>query len=92
MTAELTYLTFSAGKYGTISDLISTKLTDSSFPSKGGYVYSIDLAAGGGDYTIWAAPISTNYARYAYYTVPDGMVRYCHGFRLRPLRTGRNGG
>src|ERR1051326_6293850 len=62
MTAQLTYLTFSGGKYGAMDDLIASKLADGSFPNKGGYVYSIDVASGGMDYTVWANPVSTTNA------------------------------
>ena len=87
-TAEVTYLSSSGGFYGDISQLISAGLLDTAFNgTRGGYQYSISNS--GMDYTIWAAPASTNNGRYAYYSVPDGVVRYSTQATLAP--TGQPG-
>ena len=87
-TAEVTYLSSSGGFYGDITQLISAGLLDTAFNgTRGGYQYSI--SNNGMDYTIWAAPASTNNGRYAYYSVPDGVVRYSTQATLAP--TGQPG-
>jgi type IV pilus assembly protein PilA len=74
-TAEVTYLSSSGGSYGNVTQLVSAGLLDTAFNGiRGGYSYSIDT--NGMDYTIWATPASTNNGRYAYYSIPDGVVRY----------------
>ena len=74
-TAEVTYLSSSGGNYGDVAGLVSAGLLDTGFNGiKGGYQYSI--TTNGMDYTIFATPASTNNGRYAYYSVPDGVVRY----------------
>src|SRR5262245_45512407 len=74
-TAEVTYLSSSGGNYGDIAMLVTAGLLDTGFNgTKGGYQYSI--TTNGLDYTINANPASTNNGRYAYYSVPDGVVRY----------------
>ena len=88
-TAQVTYLSSSGGKYGSLTNLQTAGLVDNSFPNKGGYVYSIDVATAGTDYTIWASPASTNNGRYGYYSIPDGVVRYSTDTTLAP--TGQNG-
>ena len=88
-TAEVTYLSSSGGKYGSLTDLQSAKLLDSSFPAKGGYVYFIETTGAGVDYTIWATPASTNNGRYGYYSTPDGVVRYTTDTAMAP--TGQSG-
>jgi len=88
-TAQVTYLSSSGGKYGGLTNLQTAGLLDNAFPNKGGYVYSIDVAAGGTDYTIWATPASTNNGRYGYYSIPDGVVRYSTDTTKAP--SGQNG-
>jgi hypothetical protein len=76
-TAQVTYLSSSAGSYGTITDLIDAKLLDDTFSStKAGYNYSITLNATGQEYTAEAVPASVQTGRYNYYSVPDAVVRY----------------
>jgi prepilin-type N-terminal cleavage/methylation domain-containing protein len=87
-TAEVTYLSSSGGFYGDIPMLVSAGLLDTAFNGiRGGYQYSISNS--GMDYTIWAAPASTNNGRFAYYSVPDGVVRYSTQTALAP--TGQAG-
>jgi type IV pilus assembly protein PilA len=83
-TAEVMYLSSSGGRYGPLTALQSAGLLDSSFPNKGGYVYAIDVPSAGTDYTIWASPSSSNSGRYAYYSVPDGVVRYSTDSAMAP--------
>jgi len=88
-TAEVTYLSSSGGSYGTISQLVSAGLLDSGFNgTKGGYTYSV--TTNGMDYTIGAAPASTNNGRYGYYSVPDGVVRYSTTTTLAPANAAGN--
>ena len=87
-TAEVTYLSSSGGNYGNISMLVSAGLLDSGFNgTKSGYTYGI--LTNGTDYTINAEPVSTNNGRYAYYSVPDGVVRYATTTTEAP--TGQSG-
>ncbi len=87
-TAEVTYLSSSGGSYGTITQLVSAGLLDSGFnATKSGYNYSI--TTNGTDYTINAAPASTNNGRYGYYSIPDGVVRYSTTSTQAP--TGQSG-
>jgi len=68
-TAEVTYLSSSDGKYGTMKDLIDAKLLDDTFTSsKAGYNYSIMLDATATRYTAEATPASENTGRYGYYS------------------------
>ncbi len=75
-TAQVTYLSSSGGRYGSLTNLQTAGLLDNSFPNKGGYTYGITVNGSGTDYTISAYPASTNNGRYGYYSVPDGVVRY----------------
>jgi type IV pilus assembly protein PilA len=87
-TAQVTYLSSSGGNYGDITQLVSAGLLDSGFSGvKGGYTYSVTTS--GTDYTIFAAPASTNNGRYGYYSTPDGVVRYSTVTTLAP--TGQSG-
>jgi prepilin-type N-terminal cleavage/methylation domain-containing protein len=89
-TAEVTYLSSSGGSYGDITQLVTAGLLDTGFNgTKGGYNYSITVATGGVDYTIFASPASTNNGRYGYYSIPDGVVRYSTQTALAP--TGQAG-
>src|ERR1043166_2650846 len=75
-TAEVTYISSSgAGSWGTLTQLVGAGLLDTGFNgTKSGYNYSISNTAS--DYTIFATPSASNNRRYAYYSVPDGVVRY----------------
>jgi prepilin-type N-terminal cleavage/methylation domain-containing protein len=89
-TAEVTYLSSSGGSYGDIAMMVVAGLLDNGFnATKGGYNYSVTVAAGGVDYTIFASPASTNNGRYAYYSTQDGVVRYSTVSTLAP--TGQAG-
>jgi prepilin-type N-terminal cleavage/methylation domain-containing protein len=82
-TAEVTYLSSSGGNYGTVAQLVSAGLLDTGFSGvKNGYNYSVTST--GTDYTIFAAPASTNNGRFAYYSTPDGVVRYSTVTTLAP--------
>jgi hypothetical protein len=100
-TAEVTYLSSSAGTYGSMTDLIDARLLDDTFSgTKAGYNYSIAVGATG--YTAEAVPAaavvskwhswfssstaSTQTGRYAYYSVPDAVVRYSTNASLAPRK------
>ena len=88
-TAEVTYLSSSGGSYGDVPQLVAAGLLDTGFNGiKGGYNYSI--TTNGLDYTIWANPASTNNGRYAYYSIPDGVVRYSTQTTLAPANQAGN--
>jgi len=88
-TAEITYLSSSGGNFGTIAQLVSAGLVDSGFTgTKSGYIYSVSTT--GSDYTISATPASTNNGRYAYYSVPDGVIRYSTQSTLAPANMSGN--
>jgi hypothetical protein len=81
-TAEITYQS-STGNYATIQELIAAGLLDTGFNgTKSGYNY--DILSNGLDYTITAYPASTKNGRYAYYSLPDGVVRYSTQTTLAP--------
>jgi type IV pilus assembly protein PilA len=68
-TAEVTYLSSSAGKFGVMTDLIAAKLVDDTFTAtKAGYNYFVVVDGTGSDYTATAVPASTNTGRYGYWT------------------------
>ena len=74
-TAEVTYLSSSDGRYGTMADLIAARLLDDTFNvTKHGYNFSVTLDATG--YTATALPASAKHGRYGYYTVADAVIRY----------------
>ena len=74
-TAEVTYLSSNGGNYGSIPELITAGLLDNRFAtSVSGYVFAV--TASGSDYTANATPTSANAGRYAYYSLPDAVVRY----------------
>jgi prepilin-type N-terminal cleavage/methylation domain-containing protein len=91
-TAEVTYLSSAAGNYGAIVDLVSAGLLDTRFNSVttgvSGYSYGIDTSVVG-NYTATATAISPNNGRWAYFSGPDGVVRYTATTALAP--TGQAG-
>jgi prepilin-type N-terminal cleavage/methylation domain-containing protein len=91
-TAQVTYLSSAAGKYGALTDLILAKLLDDTFTgTKAGYNYSVTLDGTSSDYTIEAVPASPNTGRYGYYSIPDAVVRYSTNASLAPAgQSGRS--
>ena len=84
-TAEVTYLSSSGGRYGSIADLIAAGLLDDTFAgTKAGYNYSITLDATGSVYTAEAVPASTKAGRFGYYSHPDAVVRYSTNASIAP--------
>jgi prepilin-type N-terminal cleavage/methylation domain-containing protein len=75
-TAEVTFLSTSGGKFGTLADLVTAGLLDSRFAgaSVSGYIFVV--TASGADYTANATPASANSGRFAYFTLPDAVIRY----------------
>jgi len=88
-TAEVTYLSSSGGSYGNMTQLIGAGLLDGGFTGiKNGYNYSV--TTNGMDYTVFAAPASTNNGRFGYYSTPDGVVRYSTVTTLAPTNLAGN--
>ncbi len=85
-TAQVTYLSSAAGLYGGVQDLVSAGLLDTRFTNTttGVSGYSFSVTVGTGNYTATATAISTNNGRYAYYSGPDGVVRYTSTATLAP--------
>ena len=80
-TVQITYSS-TGGNFGTLPDLIRERLLDESFMNaKSGYRYIVTVS--GLDYTAEAVPV-TNSGRYAYYSTPDGVVRYSMIATLAP--------
>jgi type IV pilus assembly protein PilA len=75
-TAEVAYLSSSAGNYGTLADLVAAGLLDSRFSGGSVSGYSFAVSASGSDYTAAATPTSANSGRYAYVSSPDAVIRY----------------
>jgi len=75
-TAQVTYLSTSGGNAGTLPDLVTAGLLDSRFA--GGTVsgFNFSVTASGLDYTASATPASANSGRFAYFTLPDAVIRY----------------
>src|SRR5919197_4917130 len=78
-TAEVTYLSSAGGNYGTVGDLVTAGLLDSRFSGAAVSGYAFAVSASGSDYTATATPTSTNTGRYAYFSLPDAVVRYASG-------------
>lgn len=76
-TAEVTYSSAAGSTYGSLTNLISGGLLDSSLTStKSGYNYAITLSANFLDYTATAVANSSVMGRFDFYTSPDYVIRY----------------
>src|SRR5262245_31266671 len=77
-TAQVTYLSSAGGNYGALVDLVTAGLLDSRFnPGTNVSGYSFSVQGGGTpDYTATANPVSANSGRWAYYSLPDAVIRY----------------
>jgi prepilin-type N-terminal cleavage/methylation domain-containing protein len=76
-TAEVTYAAAGGGLYGTMAQLVSTGLADSSLQNmKSGYNFTISLSGNLLDYTVFATAAASNSGRFDYYTTPDYLIRY----------------
>src|SRR5262245_16149549 len=75
-TAEVTYLSSAAGNYGAITDLVTAGLLDTRFSTPAVSGYNFSITASGSDYTASAMPTSANSGRYAYFSLPDAVIRY----------------
>jgi prepilin-type N-terminal cleavage/methylation domain-containing protein len=75
-TVQVSYLSSGGGKFGTLPDLVAAGLLDARFSgaSVSGYMFAV--AASGADYTATATPASANSGRFAYFSLPDAVVRY----------------
>jgi hypothetical protein len=87
-TAQITLLSATSGKYGSIRDMVASGLLDArmSEPRSG---YNLAVIAVGGKYVAAAVPISPSANRYGYYSTPDGIIRYSAIDALTPA--GQNG-
>ena len=76
-TAEVSYSSSQGGTFGTIADLTTSGLIDSRFSTTfSGYNYTLSLAGGALDYTVYATAAASNNGRYDYYSTPDYVIRY----------------
>jgi type IV pilus assembly protein PilA len=75
-TAEVTYLSSAGGNYGTLADLVTAGLLDTRFSGAAVSGYAFAVSASGANYTANASPASANTGRYAYYALPDAVIRY----------------
>src|SRR5213594_3707158 len=74
-TAEVTYLSSAGGNYGGVPELVTAGLLDSRFTGPvSGYGFTVNAV--GSNYTVNAAPTSTNTGRFGYMSGPDAVVRY----------------
>ena len=88
-SAEATFKSSKGSGYGNLPSLVSEGLLDNSFlGEKAGYRYSID--ASNTDYTAVATPLSSNTARFEYFSTSDAVIRYSTDATLAP--NGRAGG
>ena len=76
-SAQVTYSS-TAGFYGSMSQLIAARIIDDRYTSGNfsGFQYSMGLYASNQGYTAVATAVSTNSARFDYYSTPDFVVRY----------------
>jgi hypothetical protein len=89
-TAEVTFLASSRGKFGSLSQMIEAQLLPSNFTGVvTGYRFGVLRVSDGSDFVLAAIPDASGVARYAYYTTPDGVVRYSTIDALTP--SGQNG-
>jgi prepilin-type N-terminal cleavage/methylation domain-containing protein len=76
-TAEVTYLSSNGGNYGSLPELVTAGLLDARFGATTGVSgYNFAVTASGSDYTATAMPTSANAGRWAYFSLPDAVVRY----------------
>src|SRR5262245_57859164 len=73
--AEVQYLS-TLRNFGVLSDLVAEGLLDTRFAGGSVSGYNFSIAASGTDYTATATPASSNSGRFAYFTLPDAVVRY----------------
>ena len=87
-TAEVTYLSSSGGKYGSISDLVNAGLLATRVA---GVVsgFSFSVITNSKDFVVAAVPVSPDAGMYAYFSTPDGVIRYStFGFLAPKGQTG----
>jgi prepilin-type N-terminal cleavage/methylation domain-containing protein len=77
-SAQATYSAANAGAYTDQATLVLEGLIDDRYTQPGfsGYQYSVALSADLRHYTAYATAISSNTARYDYYTIPDFVIRF----------------
>jgi len=74
-TAEVTYLSSSEGKYGSVPELITSGLIDERFAKVvSGYQFQVTVS--GEDYTATAMPTTKDAGRFGYFSTPDAVIRY----------------
>ena len=88
-TAQVTYMSARDGRYGNLSELIAAGLVDSRFnETTDGFDFSVISI--GGWYAVAAIPASSGNGRFAFYSTPDGVIRYSRIERLIPVGQGGN--
>jgi len=75
-TAEVTYLSTSGGRFGSLPNLVMGGFLDSRFTGGSVSGYNYDVMASGADYTATAMPASANTGRFGYFSLPDAVIRY----------------
>jgi hypothetical protein len=83
-TAEVTYMSVTGGKFGSVPALIGAGLvTDRFLGPVSGFLFSVIVV--GKDYAVAAVPITAEAGRYAFYSTPDGVIRYSTSEFLAPV-------
>jgi hypothetical protein len=83
-TAQVSFLSASGGNYGDLEKLVDAGLLDDRFAKKSIGGYTLSVIAQGSDYLAMAVPTSPESGRYAFYSTPDGVVRYSTAEALAP--------
>ncbi|HEX4999412.1 MAG TPA: carboxypeptidase-like regulatory domain-containing protein [Terriglobia bacterium] len=83
-TAEVTYLSVSGGNYGSLSQLIAAGLLTPDIAKGEFHGYSYAIVAEGGDYLVTAVPAPAQTDNHAFFSSPDGVVRYSAAESLAP--------
>jgi hypothetical protein len=81
-TAEVSYLKM-YGRYGTLRELITEKLLNSTFDD-GDFPYRVGVTLAGRGYLVMAIPAAGTAGRWAFESQQDGVVRYSARTSLAP--------
>jgi hypothetical protein len=82
-TAQVTYLSTTGGNYGGLPDMVQAGLLDTRFNGAvSGYLYFV--IAESGDYVAVAAPVNPGSGQRAFFSTPDGVVRFSAAPQLAP--------
>ncbi|HLQ76535.1 MAG TPA: hypothetical protein VK210_04225, partial [Terriglobia bacterium] len=89
MTAEVTYLSTSGGKWGSLPQMIEAGLLPDNFASGPVSGFRFGLVRDSENFVLAAIPDDSSAAQNGFYIVPDGVVRYSTIESLAPI--GQNG-